>query len=58
VQNRAQKENRLWQILIPASSGIKNVVEMTPAQHAGLVSAFSCLSHNMDVLHIDTAAGI
>lgn len=44
--------------VIPASSGVKNMAEMTPAQHAGLVSAFSELSHNIDVLIVDTAAGI
>ena len=44
--------------VIPASSGVKNMAEMTPAQHAGLVSAFSELSHNIDILLVDTAAGI
>jgi len=44
--------------VIPASSGVKDMAEMTPAQHAGLVSAFSELSHNIDILLVDTAAGI
>lgn len=44
--------------VIPASSGVKNMAEMSPAQHAGLVSAFSELSHDIDVLIVDTAAGI
>lgn len=44
--------------VIPASSGIKKMTEMTPAEHAGLVSAFSELSHDIDVLLIDSAAGI
>ena len=44
--------------VIPASSGVKNMAEMTPAEHAGLVSAFSELSHNIDILLVDTAAGI
>lgn len=44
--------------VIPASSGVKNMAEMTPAEHAGLVSAFSELSHNIDILIVDTAAGI
>lgn len=44
--------------IIPASSGVKNMAELTPAHHAGLVSAFSELKHNIDVLIIDTAAGI
>ena len=44
--------------VIPASSGVKDMAEMSPAQHAGLVSAFSELSHNIDILLVDTAAGI
>ena len=44
--------------VIPASSGVKNMAEMTPAEHAGLVSAFSELNHEIDILLIDTAAGI
>ena len=44
--------------VIPASSGVKDMADMSPAQHAGLVSAFSQLSHNIDVLLVDTAAGI
>jgi len=44
--------------VIPAASGVKNMAELSPAQHAGLVSAFSELSHNIDILLVDTAAGI
>lgn len=44
--------------IIPASSGIQNMAELTPTQHASLVSAFSELSHNIDILLVDTAAGI
>jgi len=44
--------------VIPASSGVKDMAEMSPAQHAGLVNAFSELNHNIDVLLVDTAAGI
>lgn len=44
--------------VIPASSGIKNMAEMSPAEHAGLVSAFSELSHDIDILLVDSAAGI
>ena len=44
--------------VIPASSGVKNMAEMTPAEHAALVSAFSELSHSIDILLVDTAAGI
>jgi flagellar biosynthesis protein FlhG len=44
--------------VVPASSGIKDMAELTPSQHAGLVRAFSELNHKLDVLIIDTAAGI
>lgn len=44
--------------IIPASSGVKNMAEMSSAEHAGLVSAFSQLTHEIDVLLVDTAAGI
>ncbi len=44
--------------VVPAASGIQNMAELEPAQHAGLIRAFSELSHTMDVLIIDTAAGI
>lgn len=44
--------------IVPASSGTQSMVEMTPVQHAGLIQAFSELGDNIDVLIIDTAAGI
>lgn len=44
--------------IIPASSGVKDMAEMSSAQHAGLVNAFSELTHNIDILLVDTAAGI
>lgn len=44
--------------IIPASSGIQNMAELSSMEHAGLIRAFSELSHNIDVLIIDTAAGI
>lgn len=44
--------------IVPASSGTQSMVEMTPIQHAGLIQAFSELGENIDVLIIDTAAGI
>lgn len=44
--------------VVPAASGVQNMAELEPAQHAGLIRAFSELSHTMDVLIIDTAAGI
>ncbi|GAB4356662.1 MAG: flagellar synthesis regulator FleN [Gammaproteobacteria bacterium] len=44
--------------IIPASSGIKNMAEMSPAEHAGLVRAFSDIGQDVDTLLVDTAAGI
>lgn len=44
--------------VIPASSGIQMMSELSPAEHAGLIRAFSELTIDVDVLIIDTAAGI
>ena len=44
--------------IIPASSGIQHMAELTPAEHAGLIRAFSELTAEVDVLLVDTAAGI
>ncbi len=44
--------------IIPASSGTQSMTELTPAEHAGVIQAFSEVGHDLDVLIIDTAAGI
>jgi flagellar biosynthesis protein FlhG len=44
--------------LIPAASGVTRLAELTTNEHLGLVQAFSHLSQGLDVLIIDTAAGI
>ena len=44
--------------VIPASSGVQTMAELTPAEHAGLIRAFSELHQELDVLIVDTAAGI
>ncbi|RMG29715.1 MAG: MinD/ParA family protein [Gammaproteobacteria bacterium] len=44
--------------IVPASSGTQAMAELSPAEHAGLVRAFSELNHELDVLLVDTAAGI
>lgn len=44
--------------VIPASSGVQNMAELTPAEHAGLIRAFSELNTDVDLLIVDTAAGI
>ncbi|HEX5793970.1 MAG TPA: AAA family ATPase, partial [Rheinheimera sp.] len=44
--------------IIPATSGSQNMTELAPAEHAGLIRAFSELQTPVDVLLVDTAAGI
>ena len=44
--------------VIPASSGVQSLVGLGPQEHAGMISAFSELSEQLDVLVIDTASGI
>ncbi len=44
--------------IIPASSGTQRMSQLGPLEHAGLIHAFSELSGQIDVLVIDTAAGI
>ena len=43
---------------MPASSGVEQMAELTALQHASLITAFSELKHPLDVLIVDTAAGI
>ncbi|WP_100655790.1 MinD/ParA family ATP-binding protein [Alteromonas flava] len=44
--------------IAPATSGSQSMTELTPTQHAGLIRAFSELKTPIDVLIVDTAAGI
>lgn len=44
--------------IIPASSGTQHMAQLGPMEHAGLIHAFSEISDQIDVLLIDTAAGI
>jgi flagellar biosynthesis protein FlhG len=44
--------------IIPATSGTQSMVDLTPAEHAGLIRAFSDMRTKFDVLIVDTAAGI
>lgn len=45
-------------MVVPAASGVKRLAELSTAEHAGLIRAFSELTHEVDTLIIDTAAGI
>ena len=44
--------------LIPAASGVARLAGLSTAEHLGLVQAFSHLTLGLDVLIVDTAAGI
>jgi flagellar biosynthesis protein FlhG len=44
--------------VIPASSGVSSMADLSPAENAGLVRAFSELQFPVDTMIVDTAAGI
>ncbi len=44
--------------VIPASSGVQRMAELSPSEHAGMIRAFGELSTELDVFLVDTAAGI
>lgn len=44
--------------IVPASSGTQRMAELTAAEHAGLIRCFSELERDVDILLVDTAAGI
>ncbi|MDX1589320.1 MAG: MinD/ParA family protein [Oleiphilaceae bacterium] len=44
--------------IVPASSGTQHMTNLSTMEHSGLISAFSDLADDMDVLIVDTAAGI
>ncbi len=44
--------------VVPAASGLRHMAELSEAEHAGLIRAFSDLGNDLDVLIVDTAAGI
>ncbi|WP_058834663.1 MinD/ParA family protein [Luteimonas abyssi] len=45
-------------LVVPAASGRRHMAELHPAEHAGLVNVFNDLQRELDMLVIDTAAGI
>jgi len=45
-------------LILPASSGVQQMTELTPAQRIRVLSALDTLMQDIDVLLIDTAAGI
>jgi len=44
--------------LVPGASGLQSLAELSPAEHTGLIRAFSELAADTELLIIDTAAGI
>jgi len=44
--------------IIPAASGVQKMAELSPAEHAGMIQAFSEMDDHIDILLIDSAAGI
>ena len=45
-------------MVVPAASGKRHMTELLPSEHIGLVHAFSELDRSLDVMIVDTAAGI
>ena len=44
--------------IVPASSGVASMSDLTPAENAGVIRSFSELTEPVDTLIIDTAAGL
>lgn len=45
-------------LIVPAASGRRHMAELAPAEHMGLVNIFNDFEHDLDMLLVDTAAGI
>lgn len=44
--------------VVPAASGRRHMVQLTTAEHVGLVNVISALERELDVMVVDTAAGL
>ncbi len=44
--------------VVPAASGVRRMASLSGPEHSGIIHAFSELYHSLDVLLVDTAAGI
>lgn len=44
--------------IIPAASGVRRMAQLSALENAGIINAFSELSDDIDILLVDTAAGI
>ncbi len=45
-------------LIVPASSGLQEMADLDSREHAGLINAFNELKSDIDILLVDTAAGI
>lgn len=45
-------------LVVPAASGKRHMTELSPAEHIGLIRAFSDMERPLDTMVIDTAAGL
>lgn len=44
--------------IVPGASGVKQMANLSKQEHAGIIDAFNEIGHGLDVLVVDTAAGI
>ncbi len=44
--------------VVPASSGVQQMAKLSALEHAAIINSFSDLSDQLDILMVDTAAGI
>ncbi|MDX1698767.1 MAG: MinD/ParA family protein [Thiohalobacterales bacterium] len=44
--------------IVPSASGRRNMLNLTAGEQAGLIRAFSEITHDVDILLVDNAAGI
>jgi flagellar biosynthesis protein FlhG len=45
-------------LIVPSASGMKNMIDLTPAEQVGLIRAFGELADDVDVMVVDIAPGI
>ena len=45
-------------LVVPAASGVAGMADLPPSAYGGLINAFGQLSADLDVLLVDTAAGV
>ncbi|MEM7291855.1 MAG: MinD/ParA family protein [Pseudomonadota bacterium] len=45
-------------MIVPAASGVQRMAQLSHAENAGLIQAFSAFTHPIDTLIVDTAAGL